>query len=174
MWLTLKKEKVFKNMDILIEKKVKTLFDMYHIKLKESTLSTLLQVIKFSVVGVSNTLLSYVLNVGILYLLDCYNMSWDYIVANIISFALSVLWSFYWNNKYVFQLEEGKKRNVGKVLLKTYVSYGFTGIILNNILSYVWIRLFGISKYITPLINLIISVPLNFIINKVWAFKAES
>lgn len=32
---------------------------------------------------------------------------------------------------------------------------------------------FGISKFIAPLINLIISVPVNFIMNKMWAFKTE-
>ena len=32
---------------------------------------------------------------------------------------------------------------------------------------------FGNSKFIAPLINLIISVPVNFIMNKMWAFKTE-
>ena len=62
---------------------------------------------------------------------------------------------------------------MGKALLKTYMAYGFTGIILNNILSFIWIDKVGISKFIAPLINLIVSVPLNFIINKLWAFKSE-
>ena len=57
--------------------------------------------------------------------------------------------------------------------MKTYVSYGFTGIVLNNILSYLWIEKLGISKYIAPLFNLVLSVPLNFIINKFWAFRTK-
>ncbi len=131
------------------------------------------QFIKFGIVGVSNTVISYLLNVLVLYTLASFNLSWDWLMGNIVAFVLSVLWSFYWNNKYVFTLEEGKERSIGKALLKTYISYGFTGIILTNILSYVWINCFGISKYIAPLINLVVSVPLNFIINKLWAFKAE-
>ena len=131
------------------------------------------QFIKFGIVGVSNTVISYLLNVLVLYALASFNLSWDWLAGNIVAFLLSVLWSFYWNNKYVFTLEEGKERNIGKALLKTYISYGFTGIVLTNILSYVWINCFGISKYIAPLINLVVSVPLNFIINKLWAFKAE-
>lgn len=52
-----------------------------------------------------------------------------------VGFAISVLWSFYWNNKFVFTVGNGQKRNLLKALLKTYILYGFTGIILNNILS---------------------------------------
>ena len=70
-------------------------------------------------------------------------------------------------------MQEGQQRSVWKALLKTYLAYGFTGIILNNILSWLWITKFGISKFIAPVINLIVSVPLNFIINKLWAFRAE-
>ncbi len=98
---------------------------------------------------------------------------YDYILGNTIAFLLSVLWSFYWNSRYVFGLEEGEKRSPWKALLKTYISYGFTGIILSNILSYVWIRVFGISKYLAPLINLVVSIPVNFLMNKLWAFKGK-
>ena len=62
----------------------------------------------------------------------------------------------------------------GKALLKTYVAYGLTGIVLANVLSYVWINVFGVSKYVAPLINLVISIPLNFIINKFWAFRTPA
>ena len=131
------------------------------------------QFIKFGIVGVSNTIICYLLNVLVLYILASFNLPWDWLAGNIVAFLLSVLWSFYWNNKYVFTLEEGKERNIGRALLKTYIAYGFTGIILTNILSFIWINCFEISKYIAPLINLVISVPLNFIINKSWAFKVE-
>ena len=47
-----------------------------------------------------------------------------------------------------------------------------TGIILANVLSFVWINILGISKYIAPLINLIVSVPVNFFMNKLWAYKS--
>ena len=93
--------------------------------------------------------------------------------ANTVAFILSVLWSFMLNSIFVFKKEEGEKRNPWKTLLKTYIAYGFTGIVLNNILSFIWINIFGISKYIAPLINLIISIPVNFFMNKLWAFKGE-
>ena len=113
------------------------------------------------------------LNVLVLLALKPLNVSWDFIVGNMVAFILSVLWSFYWNNRFVFTVQEGQHRSIWRALLKTYVAYGFTGIILNNILSWLWINVLDISKFIAPLINLIISVPVNFIINKMWAFKTE-
>lgn len=141
--------------------------------LDESAVSSLTQFIKFGIVGVSNTVVSYVINILVLFVMKPVNVSWDYFVGNIVAFLLSVLWSFYWNNKYVFTLEEGKSRSIGKALLKTYISYGFTGIILNNILSWIWAEVLGISKYIAPIINLVVSVPINFFMNKLWAFREK-
>ena len=146
-----------------------------HLKFLETRWDGFMQFVKFGVVGVTNTVISYTLNVLVLF--ACAKLHiverYDYILGNTIAFLLSVLWSFYWNSRYVFGLEEGEKRSPWKALLKTYISYGFTGIILSNILSYVWIRVFGISKYLAPLINLVVSIPVNFLMNKLWAFKGE-
>ena len=142
-------------------------------ELPDKVFISFMQFVKFGIVGVTNTVVSYLLNIGTLFILKPFVVSWDYIAGNMVGFFLSVLWSFYWNNKFVFVAEEGEKRSVWKTLLKTYISYGFTGIVLNNVLSYIWINIFNISKYIAPLINLILSVPINFLINKLWAFKVE-
>lgn len=148
-------------------------FRLLHIPLKESALQSLVQFVKFGLVGVTNTAVSYVINILVLKLLQPYHLPWDYVAGNVVAFVLSVLWSFYWNNKYVFRKGEGQTRNLGKALLKTYVAYGLTGIVLANVLSWVWINVFGISKYVAPLINLVISIPLNFIVNKFWAFRTQ-
>ena len=162
-----------KKLDEIIRNIAVALLRIVHKDDQEKLLTSLVQFIKFGLVGITNTVLSYCINVLVLKLLQPYHLSWDYVAGNIISFILSVAWSFYWNNKYVFMQEEGQQRNKWQALLKTYVSYGFTGILLTNILSYIWIDVLGISKYVAPLINLIISIPLNFIINKLWAFKTK-
>lgn len=160
-----------KKIEEFIRTVVIALLRIIHKDKQEGLVDSLAQFVKFGIVGVSNTAISYGINVLVLKVLQPYGVGWDYIAGNTIAFLLSVLWSFYWNNKYVFKTGEGKNRNLLKALLKTYIAYGFTGIILTNILSYVWIDFFGVSKYVAPLINLIISIPLNFIINKAWAFK---
>lgn len=131
---------------------------------------TFVQFIKFGLVGFSNTAISYALNVLILFLLR--NVQWeqDYIAANIISFTISMFWAFYWNNKYVFQEKQEGKRDKWKSMGRSFLVYGFTGYILNNFLSYVWIYILDISKYLSPLLNLAISMPVNFCANKLWAF----
>lgn len=138
---------------------------------KENVKSNLIQFIKFGIVGVINTFGSYLINIGVLLLLKPLHWSKDYVVANLVAFVLSVLWSYALNSKFVFKVEEGRTRNPYKALLKTYASYAFTGILLNNVMSYIWIEKFGISKYIAPLLNLIVSVPVNFLMNKLWAFR---
>ena len=160
-------------MDEKLKQLIKRFFKVFHVELADKTAESLVQFIKFGMIGVTNTVISYVLNVLVLLALKPLNVSWDFIAGNMVAFILSVLWSFYWNNRFVFTVQEGQHRSIWRALLKTYVAYGFTGIILNNILSWLWINVLDISKFIAPLINLIISVPVNFIINKMWAFKTE-
>lgn len=161
----------------LIEKIVrwclKILFRIIHKDLDESVVEAFLQFVKFGIVGVSNTVISYFLYAGCLLIFRRAGIlaGIDYIAAQVIQFILSVLWSFYWNNKYVFELKKGEKRSLWRSLLKTYVSYSFTGLFLSSILLVLWVQILGISEFIAPIINLLISVPLNFIINKFWAFK---
>ena len=141
----------------------------------ENLRNSIVQFIKFGIVGVSNTLISYILYVAVLLLLKQANIlqNVNYLVAQFVAFVLSVLWSFYWNNRMVFVLEENQTRNIWKALIKTYISYSFTGIFLNSALLVLWVQVFHISEFIAPIINLLVSVPLNFIINKFWAFRAK-
>ncbi len=141
----------------------------------DETSASLMQFVKFGIVGLSNTVISYLLYSGTLILMRKVGASGkvDYLVASVIAFVLSVLWSFYWNNKKVFVMKEGETRNLWAALLKTYISYSFTGLFLNSILLFLWVQVFHISEFIAPIINLLATVPLNFIINKFWAFRTK-
>ena len=149
---------------------VELLFKIIKKDLTDKKRQTFKEFLQFGLVGVSNTIISYLLYVVTLLLVSKSGVKFDYIIANIVSWLLSVLWSFYWNNKFVFKKEEGEKRNIWAALFKTYVSYGFTGLILNNILSVLWVSVLHISKMLAPVINLVISIPINFFMNKLWAF----
>ena len=149
---------------------VELLFKIIKKDLTDKKRRTFKEFLQFGLVGVSNTIISYLLYVVTLLLVSKSGVKFDYIIANIVSWLLSVLWSFYWNNKFVFKKEEGEKRNIWAALFKTYVSYGFTGLILNNILSVLWVSVLHISKMLAPIINLVISIPINFFMNKLWAF----
>lgn len=150
------------------------LFSIVGKELSDETFDAFMQFVKFGIVGVSNTVISYLIYVVSLIAFKKFGWfsTYDYLVSQGVAFILSVLWSFYWNNKMVFTVQEGQKRNIWKALLKTYISYSFTGLFLNSILIVLWVRVLGISEFLAPIINLLISVPTNFLINKFWAFKA--
>src|SRR5574344_1817420 len=124
---------------------------------------TVVQFIKFGIVGLSNTIISYLVYTILVY------FGVYYLISSIIGFIVSVLNSFFWNNKYIFI--ENKSQSIFKSLLKTFASYAFTGLVLSNVLLYTAVSFFNISKYIAPLISLGITVPLNFVLNKFWAFR---
>lgn len=121
----------------------------------------LTQFIKFGIVGCSNTILS----LGIYYFLIHYGV--NYLISNTVGFVISVLNAFYWNSKYVFKERKSGSLNA---LVKVYLSYGVT-FILSSLLLYVMVDIIYISPKIAPIINLVITIPLNFILNKVWAMK---
>lgn len=92
---------------------------------------------------------------------------YDYLAAQVLAFVISVFWSYIWN----ISLEKGEKRPFWRSLAKTYVSYSFTGLFLSAVLLWLWVNVFSVSEFLAPLINLVITVPANFLINKYWTFQ---
>ena len=131
-----------------------------NLKNKDDLINLVIQFIKFGIVGVSNTLIS----LGIYYIFLWINESlymWGYVVG----FGISVLNAYFWNRKYVFK---ASGNNAFRAMLKTYVSYGFT-FLLGLVLIKLMVDAMGIHKTIAPIINLLVTIPLNFVLNKFWA-----
>lgn len=123
------------------------------------TNKNVLQFLKFLVVGVLNTIIFLV----VYYLL--LNLGVNYIVSNISGFLVSILNAYFLNSKYVFL-----KNNNAKNFLKVFMVYGTTTI-LSTLLLYLMVDIIKISDKIAPLINLCITTPTNFYLNKFWAFN---
>ncbi len=128
------------------------------------------QFLGFGIVGVSNTLLS---------LFVYYIFKWlgvHYLLANIAGVVVGILNSFFWNSRFIFKTKSENSTQKKTIFAKTAtfyrmcVSYGLTAL-LSTLLLYVWVQLLGISDNIAPIINLCITVPLNFLLNKLWVFK---
>ena len=141
--------------------------------MSEKAWADLMQFIKFGIVGFSNTVIGYLIYVAALSGLRAAKLwaSADIYVAQLVSFLLSVAWSFYWNNKMVFRQEKGENRNIFAALIKTYVSYAFTCLFLAEAFLLLWVEVLGINEYVAPAVTLIVTVPLNFVIQKFWTFK---
>lgn len=146
---------------------IDAILKIFNKKITDEKWNSFMQFVKFGLVGVSNTLISY-----FVYLLFLFTLGEDYyLVGNVVGFFVSVLNSFYWNDKYVFKMKDGESRSKFKSLIKVFLSYASTGLILSNLLLIVFVQILNISKTIGPLVVLIITIPLNYVMNKVWAFK---
>ncbi len=139
------------------------IYKVFKLKLSDTQWENILQFMKFGVVGILNSLICYVTYL----ILITFRM--HYTPANIIGFSISVFNSYYWNNKYVFTTDG--KRVWWKTFIKTYISYAGTGILLSNILLALWIEVFHIPEFIGPIINLVFTIPVNYLVNKLWAYK---
>lgn len=160
--------------------------------------SAVIQFIKFGLVGVSNTLVNYLVYVIFVAL------GAHYAVANLFGFLISVLNAYFWGSRFVFKEDETKEKRIWwQVLLKTYASYAF-GFVLNTLLLVLWIDITNIGQYfglvgsiigwasgfltflpesmtateiseiIGPILNMFVTIPINFVINKFWAYRQKS
>lgn len=132
-----------------------------------SSYQSLIQFAKFGVVGLTNTIIGYVV-----YSL-CVWVGMHYLLANLLGFLVSVLNAFYWSDHFVFKKGNNEQRGLWSSLIKTILAYASTGILLNSILLWLLIDELRFSEYIAPLIILMITVPTNFVLNKYWSFKTK-
>lgn len=122
------------------------------------------QFLKFGCVGISNTIISY-----LVYLIGI-ELGLHYLFASMLGFFLSVVNAYYWNSKYVFKSQETNISQF-KVFLKTLCSYAGTGLVLSNVLLVIFIDIMGMDEWMAPLIINAINIPTNFVLNKFWANK---
>ena len=139
-------------------------------------METLKQFIRFGIVGISNTIIGYLIYAIALKVMRINHLGigYDVYIAQFIMFMLSVAWSYYWNNRFVFKGSVESKKDIMISLMKTYVSYGFTSLILSEVLLVVWVHYLKINDYLAPILSLVITVPLNFFIQKYWAFRTKN
>lgn len=125
----------------------------------------LIQFLKFGIVGLSNTFVSLAIYYVFLWIDQKL-----YLIGNVVGWVVSVANAYYWNNKYVFG--DGQKGFIQmlKKMAKTYLSYGAT-FLLSTLFLYIEVDILGLSSVISPFINLVITIPLNFLLNKFWAFR---
>lgn len=125
--------------------------------------SILNQFIKFGIVGVINTVSSWIIYYTLLYFHVHYILSTTiaYILSSIIGFILNKIWVFKNKNK------------ISSSLLKYVVTYG-SSFFLNIGLMYLLVDIIGISDKLAPILVLFFTIPYNFIFSKLWVFGHKS
>lgn len=127
------------------------------IKMKEKIKGLIVQFVKFGVVGVSNTLISL-----LVYYIFLFINSDLYLIGNAVGFTVSTFNAYFWNNRFVFK--KGKKEKNITVIVKTYLSYGFSFFVSEG-LMYLLVEILNVSKRIAPIAILFVTIPLNFLLN---------
>ena len=130
----------------------------------ESKVVELINIIKFSIVGVSNTLLNFV----ILILLN--NIGINYILASIIAYSISIINSYFWNSRLVFKYDNKNKKSI---LIK-FIILNLIGLSINAVLMATLVGVLAIKKIVAMFIVSLLVMCINYILNKIWVFKKES
>ena len=136
---------------------------LIRLKLTPEKTEALVRFIKFCLVGLLNTAISYVTYAVLT------KLGLHYIAASVIAFFVSTTHAYLWNRGFVF----GGAGKWWTELLKTYCSYGVTGLLLYNALLYLFTDILHFSPYISPLPVLLVTIPCNFLLNRYWTFRKK-
>lgn len=121
-------------------------------------IDNVIKFIKFSLVGVINTLVSIVLFNIFLW------MNMNYIIANIISYCIGILNSYALNSKWSFKSEYSKK---------TFLKFAGVNVIilvLNTCILTLGVNVLGLSPTLGQIIATGLGVVIGFILNKFFVF----
>ena len=139
------------------------------------------QFIRFGIVGAANFLVSLIVYSLVLFIFSRFPggyhsgnraiyffFRYDYQVANILGFILSVLNAYFLNRIWVFK-KEAKTASKGAVF-RFFASYTFT-FFLSSGLAWVWVEAFFIAKAFVPFLNAAIMTPVNYFLSKYFSFR---
>ena len=147
--------------------KIKTLLK----KLESGKLAPFVQFVKFGLVGVSNTAIQWGGNqLGYYVMFKSLPEQPKIILGITFGFIISVINSYFWNNKFVFKSD--RKKTFGehvKAFFKMTASYALSSLLLTWLITS-WISGMGVPYWIASLAPLFVTVPLNFFMNKLWVF----
>ena len=127
---------------------------------------SLKQFIKFSLVGLVNTLIDFIIYFALTRLITWF--ADYYLVANAIAFAVAATNSFYLNKYWTFQSKD--KRQITFQYFKFLLVSIFTLILVEAFL-YLFVNYLGMFDLYAKVLVIIISLISNFFLNKLIVFK---
>lgn len=121
----------------------------------------LAMIFKFLVVNGLATVLNFILYYFFIELIGIY-----YIFANIFSYLIAVVLSYYFNSKIVFKVKKSFKSLVKFVVMKLYMG------ILGTIIMYLLVEFCHLGIYLGNIVTTIICVIFSYILSKL-IFKTK-
>ena len=116
------------------------------------------KIIKFSVVGGIATIIDF----AFLYIFKEF-LNIDVIIANTLSFIISVTYNYIASITWVFDVNKKKNKNIQFVL---FIILSIVGLIMNNIILYILTDKLNIYYLISKVIATIIVMIFNFVTRK--------
>lgn len=116
--------------------------------------------IKFSIVGLSNTVVSYLV---FLFLFKTFNVF--YLLASIFAYIAGLLNSYFWNLRWTF-----KEEHSNKIFLR-FLLVNLIAVLCKILLMYFIVEYFDYNKLIAELLAMSFVILLNFLGNNFWTFK---
>lgn len=123
------------------------------------------EIINYLIFGVLTTVVS----IGT-YALFTKLFSINYLVSNILSWILAVLFAFITNKLFVFESKSKDKKQVTKEMINFFF-FRIISLGIEMIIMYTFVDLLSINDLITKVIAQIIVVLSNYIFSKVFVFK---
>lgn len=134
------------------------------LKLKELIKNNdLIKLIRFSIVGVGNTLVNW----SIFIILNVFGVY--YIISNIIAYIIATVNSYIWNSSWVFKYGQGLNINTS---VKFFI-LNLVGLTVNTTIMYILVDILNFNKFIALVIASVLVVIMNYTINKLWVFKEK-
>lgn len=122
-----------------------------------------LQLVRFGAVGASG----YVVNLAV-FAACVHLLTIDYRLASVIAFLVSVGNNFWLNRHWTFSAKEHHPgRQAIKFFAVSLVAYGFSYVVLTSLVDGA-----GLDKVIAQAIAVVTAMPLSFIGQKLWSFRA--
>ena len=135
----------------------------FHINISEKNEKLLLQIFKFVIVGGTATILDWI----IYYI--CYNFFHiEPLIANIISFTISVIYNYIASVTWVFDVN--KEKSKVRIFIE-FIVFSILGFLLSEFLLWLGIHKLGLNAMLVKILSTIIVMVFNFVTRKIFLEK---
>lgn len=139
---------------------INKMLKIFHIKVSEKIENLFVQIFKFVIVGGTATVIDW----AVYYVL--YNfLHVPPLVANPLGFSVSVIYNYIASVKWVFDVNQEKSK---KRMFIEFMIFSILGLLLSELLLWVFIDLISINAMISKIIATAIVMVFNFITRKIF------
>lgn len=139
---------------------VKKCLKIFHIKVKPKTENLLIQIFKFGIVGVIATIIDF----AFLYLFrEAFHF--PVLLANTLSFCISVIYNYMASVKWVFDVNKEKDARKQFII---FIIFSVIGLLLNDLIMWISTDILSIYYLLAKIIATLIVMVFNFITRKLF------